>query len=242
MRILPLVAVLIATTLAEAHPAACPPNGNLDYYRCRAADFVVRNPGHALPDYYLEYGDVYVRRLTAETQPLLSPVGQAWMDRARVNLQIAMEARREADPQAFAELERDASAFRAFGFETHTAAYRDAGVDQLPLRDLILIGITPDMQDLLGKDGLRQLLSIAHVLGDSCRQEGLRPCARERRLREKRELIRRFRNFWGLQPASSVSRFILRRMRDSLLRVFANAPREATKRGATGALSSAPTR
>ena len=67
-------ALLIASLLAllaggrvEAQPAACTPDGGLDYYGCRADDFVHREPLEPLPTYYLDYGARYAERFTAET-------------------------------------------------------------------------------------------------------------------------------------------------------------------------------
>jgi hypothetical protein len=214
-----LLSLLLTALASAAPPAPCTADGDLDYYRCRAADFSQRNPGLDPPDYYLEYGDVYVRRFTEETRPLLSPAGQAWLEGTRERLQRAMESRREQDPVAYARLERDPAAFRAFAYETHPPSY-EAGLDRLPLRDLVLIVTTPDAQDVLGRDGAAQVTRVIMGLGDACREQGLGACSVERLLIEARERRRLWRDRWGLRPTFGVARFLARRIAASVTRAL----------------------
>lgn len=141
--------------------------GTLEYYRMRNEDFIRRNPGVEPPDYYMDYGDKYARRFTEELAPNLSPRGQEWLIDARRGLQERIEARRAEDPAAFAELERNPDAFRRFAYDTHPDAYLDAGLASLPPRDLVQIPLTPDREDLLSPDGIRQaIVAGGGVIGE----------------------------------------------------------------------------
>lgn len=162
-------------------PSPVAPDGALSYYRKRHDDFVSRYadlakqhpecPQYRPPDYYLGYGDKYVNRFTLQTNPLLTPEGQKWLARARVNLQVAIESRRAADPAAFDQLEKDNDRFRSFAFGTHADAYWQAGLGDLSPFDLATIGLTPDVEDLLAWDGITQAADIGtRLLGHWGRQ------------------------------------------------------------------------
>ncbi|HCH62665.1 MAG: hypothetical protein CL927_08430 [Deltaproteobacteria bacterium] len=152
-----------AEALAARLPAPIPAVGSLDYYALRHADFADRHAasGSSPPDYYLGYGDKYVRRFSHEVAPLLSAAGQTWLVDVRQRLQVAIESERERDPAAFDTLELDGAAFRSFAFDTHPECYWAAGLGELPLADLLTIGLTPDTPDLLSFDGLGQVADIA---------------------------------------------------------------------------------
>lgn len=149
--------------------------GTLDYYRTRNLDYEVRSDyrlaalgvrSPPAPKYYLAYGDLYAHRFRLELRPKLSDAGKAWVDRTFVLLHQAIEDRRDADPAAFAELERDAPRLLAFAYDTHPKAYLDAGLADLPPWDLARIALTPDPLDILNLDGLKQILITAGpVLG-----------------------------------------------------------------------------
>lgn len=147
--------------------------GSLDYYRDRAEDFRRRNPGMEPPDYYMDYGDKYARRFTNELAPKLSPEGQQWLATARRNLQVAIENRRQQDPAAFAELERNPDAFRAFAYATHADAYLDAGLRNLSPIEMAQVGLTPDAKDLLTRDGVSQVWEVGtRLAGQYARSAG----------------------------------------------------------------------
>jgi hypothetical protein len=141
-------------------------NGALGYYAARHGDFATRYEGCGLrpPTYYLGYGQKYVTRFTEETSPRLTPEGQAWLVRARVNLQVAIENRREADPADFDRLEKNDAAFTSFAYATHADAYWNAGLGDLSIFDLANIGLTPDTRDLFAFDGLGQVADIGSRL------------------------------------------------------------------------------
>ena len=149
--------------IATQLPGALTPVGDLDYYARRHDDFAQRysDTGLTAPDYYLGYGDKYIRRFSNEVSPLLSGPGQTWLVDVRQRLQVAIEDERERDPAAFDGLERDSAAFRSFAFDTHPECYWEAGLGKLPFADLITIGLTPDTPDLLSFDGLGQVADIA---------------------------------------------------------------------------------
>jgi hypothetical protein len=155
-------------------PAPASVMGTTDYYRWRYDDYVRRHPnGPPPPDYYLDYGEKYAKRFTNELRPKLSPEGKAWLDRARLNLQEAIERERARDPAAFAELEEDADAFRQFAYDTHADAYWNAGLADLPISDLVRIGLTPDIKDLFTKAGLGQVADIAaRLVAEYARRAG----------------------------------------------------------------------
>jgi hypothetical protein len=90
------------------------------------------------PAYYLEYGQKYCDRFSSLGPKDLTPKG--------------ME-----DPAGFAQLERDPAAFKKFAYDSHPDAYVDSGLYKLPAQDMLKIGTTPDLKDLLTKDGVRQV-------------------------------------------------------------------------------------
>ncbi len=143
-------------------PNRVAPAGNLAYYGQRHGDFAARYHACGLtpPTYYIAYGEKYVGRFTNETSSRLTPEGQAWLGRARINLQIAIENQLGQDPAAFDRLEKNNAAFTSFAYGTHADAYWDAGLGDLNLFDLSNIGLTPDVRDLMAKDGLIQVADI----------------------------------------------------------------------------------
>jgi hypothetical protein len=132
-------------------PRACEKAGNdpagCDYYQKRYDDYVNRHSccdeKSSPPDYYLEYGLKYCLRFTEKTYPNLSLKGQAWLEKARCNLQRMMEQGLQNNP----ELELDSKQFREFAFDTHPKAYLDAGLADLSLSDWYEIAKTPDIKE-----------------------------------------------------------------------------------------------
>lgn len=158
---LQLSAAARVASQAVPAPAMIPPLGRLDFYRRRHEDFVARHPELPPPSYYLDYGDKYIRRFTEVLNPTLTPAGQAWLAQARLNLQVAIATELARDPAAFDQLEQDDPAFKDFAYATHSKAYLDAGMAELPLKDLIKIGMTPDVSDLFTRAGLEQVVEVA---------------------------------------------------------------------------------
>ena len=155
------VRTLAATTPARSNAArnlpAEIPTGTKDYYRQRHDDFVRRNPGMTPPAYYMEYGQKYLDRFSSLGPKDLTPKGLEWRDKTLKALQDAIEMKRMEDPVAFAQLERDPEAFKKFAYDSHPDAYVNSGLYKLPAQDMLKIGTTPDLKDLLTKDGVRQV-------------------------------------------------------------------------------------
>ncbi len=138
--------------------------GSVDYYKWRHEDFIKQNPGKTAPDYYLSYGDKYIRRFTNETNNLLSKQGKQWLVNARENLQVAIESKLQDDPTI--ELRNGGDDFREFAFDSHVDAYWDAGLYKLNTVDLVAIVLTPNFQDLISEDGMRQATEMMGKLTD----------------------------------------------------------------------------
>ena len=118
--------------------------GKTEYYEKRAKDFEERNPGKKAPDYYREYGDKYVKRFD-ELKPELSEKGQEWMEKTKDRLQFKMESglrSGEWDESKPEELKKKA-------YDSHSEAYLEAGLADLPQEDVDKILTTVDRGDLL---------------------------------------------------------------------------------------------
>jgi hypothetical protein len=113
----------------------------------RNDNFKSRHKGCDLrpPTYYLGYGYKYCVRFGTETAPKLSPAGKAWLAKARYLLQRYIEDKLPLNP----EVELDSAKFKDFAFKTHPRAYWKAGLGDLPITDLIIIGFTPDFKEWL---------------------------------------------------------------------------------------------
>lgn len=135
--------------------------GTLGYYRARHADFVRRHPDLPPPDYYLGYGDRYMRRFFSETRPHLSEAGQRWLTDTRHALQEALENERARDADAFDRMECTPGALRRFCYGTHPSAYIEAGLANLDPLDWSTIVLTPDASAILTPDGLGQIVDTA---------------------------------------------------------------------------------
>ncbi|WP_224240298.1 hypothetical protein [Hyalangium gracile] len=133
-----------------------------DYFRQRFDDFARRNPGAAVPELYLGQGQKSLEKLSSLGAKDLQPAGLAWRDRAVKALQDAVELQRAGDPAAFAQLERDPEAFKKFAADALSQACVHAGLLNLPAQDQVKIATTPELRELLGKDGVKQ---IADTIG-----------------------------------------------------------------------------
>ena len=147
---------------SKARPTPIAPEGHLDYYQKRHLDFQARYPDRTPPTYYLGYGDVYVRRFTEVLSPELSKQGQDWLVQARKNLQIAIEDELASNPG----IELDDEAFTAFAYDTHSRAYLDAGLTDLPIADLIRVAVTPNLSDTLNAKGIKVITETAAIVAE----------------------------------------------------------------------------
>ncbi|MBX2900740.1 MAG: hypothetical protein KF775_13885 [Cyclobacteriaceae bacterium] len=134
--------------------------GDPNYYQWRNDDYNVRaglaGDKTPAPEYYLGYGDKYIKRFTYETSRELSGQGNEWLGKARYNLQALMEKGLNSDPM----MERNNSAFQKFAFESHVPAYVDAGVLGLDFLDKTHTLTTPDAKDLLSDLGRQQAQAV----------------------------------------------------------------------------------
>lgn len=150
----------------KLRPTPAPPTilGTVDYYKWRTNDFNVRQGlmdkwytwQPEAPEYYMCYGDKYVNRFSKELRPTLSSSGKKWLDQALINLQTAIEVKLKANPS----IETNNDQFQKFAFDSHVKSYENAGLFELPINDLVKIGMTPDMSDLLTPNGLKQVMSV----------------------------------------------------------------------------------
>jgi hypothetical protein len=135
--------------------------GTCEYYDARHADFQRRNPDLEPPDYYLNYGKKYCDRFSEDTFPGLSGAGQEWDIKTRTNLQLAMEMGVLTGQEDFSQIEANPEEFLRFAFESHPSAYLDGGLADLPVNDLVMIGMTPDLSDLATQDGVSQIIATS---------------------------------------------------------------------------------
>lgn len=119
--------------------------GKCPYYVWRNENFKIRHGGcdKRPPGYYLGYGYKYCVRFGTETAPKLSPAGKDWLATARFLLQRYIEDELIRNPK----LELDSAEFKDYAFKTHPKAYWKAGLGELPITDLIIIGFTPDFKE-----------------------------------------------------------------------------------------------
>jgi hypothetical protein len=148
--------------------------GTTLYYGERAKDFLMRNPNSPVP-YYLEYGEKYQNRFM-NMRSRFSVESQTWVDRTHRGLQEVIELKRQSDPSAFGELEKDGTAFRHFCFKTHGDVYMESGFGYLSFSETWIVITTPDLQDFFIVDAVveglhvvRQCLPIwSHRLVSGC--------------------------------------------------------------------------
>jgi hypothetical protein len=140
--------------------------GKTEYYEKRAKDFEERNPGKKAPDYYQEYGDKYVKRFD-KLKPELSTEGQEWMERTKDRLQFKMEAGlRSGEWDEFKPEELKEKAY-----DSHSEAYLEAGLADLPQEDIDKIITAVDRGDLLlSKDALWEAFETAKDLPEKTKR------------------------------------------------------------------------
>ncbi|WP_285908013.1 hypothetical protein, partial [Pseudodesulfovibrio pelocollis] len=122
--------------------------------------------GKKAPDYYREYGDKYVKRFD-KLKPELSKEGQEWMERTKDRLQFKMEAGLRSgtwDESKPEELKEKA-------YDSHSEAYLEAGLADLPQEDIDKIITAVDRGDLLlSKDALREAFETAKDLPEKAKR------------------------------------------------------------------------
>lgn len=129
--------------------------GTKDYYQFRSKDFKNRTQ-KTPPDYYLSYGDKYVKAFKEKTRPNLTEKGKTWLDKTLVALQKSIEDKLKVDKK----IELDPVKFRKFAFDSHPDAYIKSGLFDLDAKDLYQIALTPEWRDLLTEESMAQVLQI----------------------------------------------------------------------------------
>jgi hypothetical protein len=153
------------TIMCNTHPTKAPSNllGTCDFYTWRNEDFIKRHQGcdHLQPpDYYLNYGTKNCRLFSTQLYPKLSEQGKAWLVKARLYLQEAIEDLLQKNP----DIELDNDKFRDAVFETHPDAYERAGIQYLPITDIGKIFWTPDKSTIFKLDADKQAAIIFAVI------------------------------------------------------------------------------
>lgn len=129
--------------------------GKTEYYERRAKDFEERNPGRKAPDYYREYGDKYAKRFDA-LKPELSEQGQQWLEKTKDLLQFKMESGLRSgqwDESKPEELKQKA-------YDSHSEAYLEAGLAELPQEDIDKVIKVVDRMDMIAPKALRESLEV----------------------------------------------------------------------------------
>jgi hypothetical protein len=129
--------------------------GKTEYYEKRAQDFEERNPGKKAPDYYREYGDKYVKRLDT-LRPELSKKGQEWMERTKDLLQFKMESGLRSGEWDEAKPEE----LKEKAYDSHSEAYLEAGLADLPQEDIDKVIEVVDRMDMINPQALKESLQV----------------------------------------------------------------------------------
>lgn len=127
-----------------------------ELYEC-AERWVDGGRGCGEQGYLLGYGARYAREFYFETRPRMSARGKAWLDGVLVCLQH--ELRDSIGVGSSCE------EVRRTAFDQHPDCYVESGFCTLAIPDLLQIPATIDGRDLLSRDGLRQVASIAPLCG-----------------------------------------------------------------------------
>ncbi|MDN0082704.1 hypothetical protein QU487_08065 [Crenobacter sp. SG2305] len=141
--------------------------------------------GHTPPAYYVSYGYYYCSNYGKKLHPRLSRTGQKWLALGRRFLQQNMEKGLKDNMQgdvitipckrypnrsvsmsvAKKKLELNNADFKRFAFDTHVPAYLDAGLADLPVSDLLLIGGQPNIEEWADGDTWRQAMDSGVEVG-----------------------------------------------------------------------------
>jgi hypothetical protein len=132
--------------------------GTGEYYKARAADFEERakedfksdpNLKPPEPDYYKNFGTKYYERLMQVGRETGGKL-EKFTKNVGHELQNRMEKLVDDKPKQFAELERDAEAFKEFAYLSHISAYCNAGWGNLDVKDQLKILTSIDIKDSFG--------------------------------------------------------------------------------------------
>ena len=107
-------------------------------------DAVNRLGKGSAPDYYLEFGDKYLKKFKYELRPDLAPRQQKWLDDTLKNLHDEIEKVLKETP----EIESNQGKFKKTAYNSHVKAYEDAEIwKETEMISQIRILFTPDFSD-----------------------------------------------------------------------------------------------
>jgi len=121
--------------------------GNCDFYKC-LSDIT---PKDKEKGYYWNYGYKYCNRFS-ESSLMENPKAARWIDCVKVNLQ------KEIVNQCF-QFGNDLNKTKKCAYATHAQVYTDCGICELDKTfiDQFRVALVPDVSDLWGKEGLKQI-------------------------------------------------------------------------------------
>ena len=140
------------------------PTNKCTFYSCanksvEAAGICKKDDPNA---YFINYGEKYCKRFSEKTNQKISDKGKIWLNKTLVCLQGAVVGFCEKNHCS------NCSKIRELAYASHADCYTKSGLCYLNPYDLFLIGITPDItNDVLNKDGLKQVAEVAGLCGGS---------------------------------------------------------------------------
>jgi RHS repeat-associated protein len=119
--------------------------GRCEFYDALYNNYIELNGCSSLnaSNYFIAYGKKYCERFNTWTFDKLSKNGQGWIKATTIALQraiLTIENINELGPEEIAEK----------AFRSHVDSYMDSGLGELPLSDLVYVGLTPDIAELKG--------------------------------------------------------------------------------------------
>jgi hypothetical protein len=154
----------VVPTLSADSKSFIDPNNRCTFYSC--ADKSVVEAGICKKDdpnaYFINYGEKYCKRFSEKTNQKISEKGNVWLNKTLVCLQQAVVG--FCDKNSCSNCEK----IRELAYTSHADCYTKSGLCYLNPYDLFLIGVTPDIKnDVLNKDGLKQVAEVAGLCGGS---------------------------------------------------------------------------
>lgn len=137
------------------------------YYFARARDYQRRNDKNDIPDYYNKYGAKNMFRFKYITRNIFSmfsdDFAENWLDKTQKNLQVEMEGIVLEDSESENLDEGDLNSNYKKAFDSHVPAYVDAGFCELNIAEWVVIGITPDVDQMA--EGFGQIIDVMAECG-----------------------------------------------------------------------------
>lgn len=163
-----------------------------------------------VPDTTKSYGYKYCHVFTHELMPKLTEGGKKWLKQAKLNLQILMEKGlieknyiskyngeyndknglmvSESIEKFYENIELNDKNFKEFAFATHPDAYDPKAMSRLPVEDLFLILITPDLKEWRDTETWQQ----AKIMFDNMDIENITRDTWERTKDKAEEIVEEF--------------------------------------------------